>query len=734
MGVGVAPRPTRNEPAAYQQDKSARPAPQANKPQAAWDLSQDPSHPQASMHTPPPVPPQPSSSARRYNMTQSYVSSIHENTPPLRQQLPPRDSHYPEDDLSPRPAYPSSKIMPQFEFPTPTNRDTMDSVDSYDHSKTHPKPKLIDTSARPTTRPKPGEISPASTRANAMNALSQAIQVGISKPVSPATTQAFSPSMRMPFDNDTTSVHTLDLEPPDLRDAPPVPTANPNLRPPEASTSPKSATSESPILGLGIGAPARGMSTKRDATKRPPRLDIDAVRDMEARGSTTSLTDLIKRATKLASNLDRGKTASRLGMLDMFGPSGSSQRMGNLPPGKRDSSMSDMLSAFPAPAAGTPRSEWPTNEKGFMSSTTNLSRKKGDGSSSKHAKSGRRRICGMTIPCFTVVLIALILIIAAAVLIPIFLIVVPRQSSSSSTAAASSAACSRDDASKCQNGGTSVFTNGQCGCVCLDGFIGKNCETQGGNTCTTRDIADGSVIYRNATMSREVLQGFTDAGSFNVPLNATTILALFSQNAVTCADAGSLVDVNESNNNKRAAAPDPEPLPIVMIPGLEPSEVVNALHLPHPTAPPSPTTFIISKRQEATFSTPSSSSSSAMFEEVDGIVVDPAADTVVDTRTESASGRGTATSSGSAASATADSQASGSDISRQLAFSRVVVLYVLERSQALAVALDAKNRLSRYFATSGGNDEVNVGQISGQEMMVDMVRFTIRDGARTIGG
>lgn len=67
---------------------------------------------------------------------------------------------------------------------------------------------------------------------------------------------------------------------------------------------------------LGANPPA--MSDRIPGTRRPPRLDLDAVKDAEARGSLTSLPDLIKRATRLAANLDRGKTASRVGMLDLF--------------------------------------------------------------------------------------------------------------------------------------------------------------------------------------------------------------------------------------------------------------------------------------------------------------------------------------------------------------------------------------------------------------------------------
>ena len=71
-------------------------------------------------------------------------------------------------------------------------------------------------------------------------------------------------------------------------------------------------------LQSGTPSPAAGTPSGEKVIKRPPRLNIDAVKDAEARGSLTSLPDLIRRATKLASNLDRGRTASRLGMRDML--------------------------------------------------------------------------------------------------------------------------------------------------------------------------------------------------------------------------------------------------------------------------------------------------------------------------------------------------------------------------------------------------------------------------------
>ncbi|KAK5104199.1 hypothetical protein LTS08_002085 [Lithohypha guttulata] len=78
---------------------------------------------------------------------------------------------------------------------------------------------------------------------------------------------------------------------------------------------PSSHMSAHPI----VGADNLGMNSRIPVEKRPPKLDINAVREAEKRGSMTSLSDLIRRATRLASNLDRGRTASSLGHLNMFG-------------------------------------------------------------------------------------------------------------------------------------------------------------------------------------------------------------------------------------------------------------------------------------------------------------------------------------------------------------------------------------------------------------------------------
>jgi hypothetical protein len=78
------------------------------------------------------------------------------------------------------------------------------------------------------------------------------------------------------------------------------------------------ASSLKPPGTTPIRSPSPGFN-RLSAIRRPPRLDIDAVRDAEARGSLTSLPDLIRRATRLAAMMDRGKRpASRLNDLNDF--------------------------------------------------------------------------------------------------------------------------------------------------------------------------------------------------------------------------------------------------------------------------------------------------------------------------------------------------------------------------------------------------------------------------------
>lgn len=101
-----------------------------------------------------------------------------------------------------------------------------------------------------------------------------------------------------------------------LNNVPPVPRMPPSLGLARAD----SDTIGSPNTlrpALQQSEPSR--FSRLSAIRRPPRLNIDAVREAEARGSLTSLPDLIKRATRLAALMDSGKRpGSRLNDLNDF--------------------------------------------------------------------------------------------------------------------------------------------------------------------------------------------------------------------------------------------------------------------------------------------------------------------------------------------------------------------------------------------------------------------------------
>jgi hypothetical protein len=496
----------------------------------------------------------------------------------------------------------------------------------------------------------------------------------------------------MPFEVNGSPPRTPDaleaLEAPKLRDAP---MSGKSL---EAPNSAVSQNSSNPLLGLGIDH--KGMSSKVPVTKRPPRLDIDAVRDMETRGSTTSLAELIRRATKLASNLDRGKTASRFGMLDMLG---SSEKLGRFDPGNRDSSMSDLMSAFPAPAAGgTPRRDttWPLGEKGYADEHDQ---------SAKAVKSNKRKCCGMSLPVFIAVAIIVLVLIAAAVLLPVFLIIIPRQQEQHID-------FSRCPTTyRCENLGTSIVSNNACGCVCSNGFVGTHCNMLGSRAdCTTQTLSDGPKEYQNATMGRSLVPVFLESDSrFAVPLNASSILSLFALNSLSCISENQLVDFNGTSS----VSPSSKIKRFVVVPDM------MAESTPTPTAAPLlPRQDVDSSNgivfQASTTATPSAASSNS-----NNVAVS------------------TVTSFSNPAAPTQSASFEPLDVPENLVlFARAAVLYVLQESNSISLTVNAQQRIQSYFltfttGTDPGSDVVDLG-FGDFKMTADFKKLEIKNGSGKI--
>ncbi|KIW91441.1 uncharacterized protein Z519_08337 [Cladophialophora bantiana CBS 173.52] len=747
-GVGTAPPPVRYEsPPRQQQQRRQRST-------GNGMLVQNFRFPVA-----PPIPPSsgrmrqdPSQSpGRKYNMHQSYMSSV-------------------VDEFSTPGTTPGSRSRG---FPTPTSKRYSGSVyaesdvlgpeerldqDGFDSdtdrpSSADPMPQIVRQAsigkrARPaitTIKNRESQIQqdipedfPAPpTHVNkkaTMEALSAAVAAGMgTQPIGSRSgtpvSRSYTP-IRMPFDTSPPLSPSADRE---YLQTPKSPnTIASGMMLARTPTSGHSEKSTNNLLGLGIEQPA--MSDKIPVSRRPPRLDMDAVREAESRGSTTSLADLIRRATKLAANLDRGKTASRLGMLDMWG---SGEKLGAT---NRHSTMSDMLSAFPAPAiGGTPTKRdaaWPLSEKvdGYAS-TTDLSK--------SHHRKQRRKCCGLSVPVFIIVLIVLIVLIAAAVLIPIFLILVPKQHRSTDL---SDCAASHP----CRNGGTSIVSNDACVCVCSNGFTGSQCETSGNAAdCMTITLNDGNNEYKNATLGLSILPTLSDAQTrFDIALNVSTILSLFSSNNLSCTSENSLVDFNSSVSNlgtRRTRR-------FIMLPGFEPdpAAISGGPHLPRVTA-----------RADADCSEPSlerrqdggvagtSTSNGIVFQASSPTIgpISPTAPVVtgastVTSVTATTDAATSVTTSASESPSTTTSGASGpssSAISSEVVdFARVVVLFVLQESRSMSVAVNSQQRIESFFAQqANGNttsEKVDVG-LGSLPLTADFDQFTIIEGnGEVVGG
>ncbi|KAI1466547.1 uncharacterized protein F4812DRAFT_82973 [Daldinia caldariorum] len=284
------------------------------------------------------------------------------------------------------------------------------------------------------------------------------------------------------------------------------------------------------------------------AIRRPPRLDIDAVRAAEARGSLTSLPDLIRRATRLASLMDRGRRpASRFDDLDFPEDIYGSDPEKDLYNNKHQSGLSDMLAAFPPPASrsGVRKSRlstaWPLGRTSFRGPPP-PALEQGTDSELEPQKKGRRFYCGLPIwTCFALVII-LLCIIAAAVIVPVKFLVLDK-AAEKTTAQPAISDCEAQ--LNCANGGTNVIVQGVCSCICSNGFTGVDCTVPTSQGCTTTSISMGGSDINNVTIGQAIPRLIRDAESnFSVPLVATLIQSKFNKESLSCNTENSLVTFN----------------------------------------------------------------------------------------------------------------------------------------------------------------------------------------------
>jgi len=429
----------------------------------------------------------------------------------------------------------------------------------------------------------------------------------------------------------------------------------------------------------------------RVGSKRPPRLNVDAVREAEARGSLTSLPDLIRRATKVASNLDRGRTASRLG-LNFFDDDA---QQAHDPDNRRSGSLSDILASFPPPGLATPtgsrgskrgsrgsRVPWSSNlQHSSLPSASDL----GD------EPEQRRRCCGLPLWLFLTILLLMVILVAAAVIIPIVLVVIPQQNTVHSSASASALAMCQKSLD-CKNGGINILgSDGSCSCLCVNGFAGSECTQASSASCTTTTV--GSM--NNVTLGDSIPRLFTDsATNFSIPLNATNLLGLFASSKLTCTSENALVTFNGLSARS------------------VPEQVTEVT--------PSPTKVLAARADSTSVAGAAVTSNGIVF----------ASGSPSDAPSSSASTSfDTSAPSSSSSSLLSDSTT--------LDFARVAVLFVFQVSGQLNNAIAAQENLQSYFTsgTTSTGQQMNVSSIDlGADISANLEQHSITLANGTIIG
>ncbi|EFR02563.1 hypothetical protein MGYG_05559 [Nannizzia gypsea CBS 118893] len=298
----------------------------------------------------------------------------------------------------------------------------------------------------------------------------------------------------------------------------------------------KQSTNDSEFRDVELGGSrSLGRRVSQFSDLAPPGLNLEA-KEKEVRSSLTSLPDLIRRATKLASNLDRGKTASKApaGVFEMKSANPESKNKDRVYSG----SIADMLDSFPPPGVQTPgpNSGHPGDDSKGKSNEVDVPQT-------------RRRFCGLPAPALIVFCIGLVLLFAGIITIPLAVAGKPRNHSPTPETSCELQA-------PCKNGGMSIGTPGTCSCVCPEGYRGSTCGVLTDRDCVIADLKDNRKLRHDAIVGSAIprlLQNSLE--SFEIPLDVAKIIHLFETENVACTTENALVTFNGRNQKRGLPMP-----------------------------------------------------------------------------------------------------------------------------------------------------------------------------------
>lgn len=456
-------------------------------------------------------------------------------------------------------------------------------------------------------------------------------------------------------------------------------------------------------------SPRQSALSERVGTKKPSPLNLEAVKTAEARGSLTSLPDLIQRALKLASNLEKGRTSSRMGTDWLAGGTPLPHSPGNRANSPLPPSPSGNGRASPYPRSAGLQSRLRQSHMPSLDEKNAQNEKGGAG------KPQRRKCCGMPLWLFVFILVLIFMLVAAAILVPIFLIVIPRHHQATTSTG-------------CQNGAQTYQTSsGVEQCICVNGYTGSSCTRIDNSGCVTTDTATAT----NATVGVGIAGVFTNANTtYGIKLNPEVVLGLLSSSDITCAAESNLITFNGLSSrslpqawlalqpvpvlNRRQSVSSATAAAVTVVP-------VAAQHDLKPRRPQpadgATSEGIVFATAAASTATPSASSSSYVT-------------TSASTTTQPAS-IVTAASSSASPTSTASS-GFDSDSEYTLGFARTAVLFVLQSTTQLSNAQLAHSQLVAYLTNPSAGDATNISL--GNGWSINLVKGTISDAQGDVYG
>lgn len=507
-------------------------------------------------------------------------------------------------------------------------------------------------------------------------------------------------------------------------------------------------------------APEKRFS-RLSAIRRPPRLDINAVRDAEARGSLTSLPDLIKRATRLASMMEKGRRpASRfdwqtspggksvIGMDRYGGPTNEDKHQTS----GQVSGIGDMLAAFPAPGVATPtrevesaRSPRPAASRSprFRDEKSSFD----DGAQEPQPRKRQRRCCGVPLCGFVIIIIILLLAIVAGIVVPIELLVVHKPSSKDVSPSTQLTLASCIAEVTCLNGGKNDISSGVCSCICVNGFTGATCASDTDTVgCTTADIGGTSAV-NNVTLGASLPRLIAQAESnFTIPLTSTIILSRLNTANLSCVSENSLVTLNGASDRTATSTSSGAVLPVVQnanfaqlnSAGVEVTLTVSG----GGSGAAAVETIALAGSKSVTVELGSTNTAAAAAATTDSsvtvslggtssaspsVTVSLGSTTLQPTTTAS-----TTTASTSATNSAAPSPPSFTASQEMLDFARIAILYVLQQEN-LSNAATAQTDIQSFLSSSGASNAAAQNISIGNGNTLDLVNFAVDVGNGTIG-